>query len=106
MPPIRATNYQSAIDLVSQYALDPRHLQTGQAQNSNFLEVDADGSIRAQNWKEKLVNFGSRLIGKFEARKDTKDAAVAIALQSLYESALTQSGPDQSEQIYDPKTYA
>ena len=105
MAGIRASDYKSAIDLVSNYALDQRYLRVGSSQNANLLEVDADGSIRTQNWKERLANFGSRLVGRFEARKDAKDTAVAVALQRLYEAALI-NGSAQTEQIEDPRKYS
>lgn len=54
---------------------------------SKLLEVNADGSIRTQKWYEKLGNLGARLIRSYDARKDTKDAAVAVALERMADRA-------------------
>jgi hypothetical protein len=58
---------------------------------SAIYEVNGDGSIRQQNWKEKLGNLGSRLIGTYAQRKESKDAAVANALLKLAQSVNTLS---------------
>jgi hypothetical protein len=61
--------------------------------NSSLFEVNADGSIRTQTWKEKLGNFGARITRNYSLRKDTKDAAVAAALERMAHDAL--NGPDE-----------
>lgn len=79
-----AVTYAAAIDLVVRHGTD----------NSKIFEVNADGSIRTQNWKEKLGNFGARITRSYDLRKDTKDAAVAAALERLAQHAL--NGIDQN----------
>lgn len=80
--PVAAT-YAAAIDLVVRHGSD----------NSKIFEVNADGSIRTQNWREKLGNLGARITRNYQLHKDTKDAAVAAALERLAQSAL--NGIDQ-----------
>jgi predicted flap endonuclease-1-like 5' DNA nuclease len=86
--PTIATTYSAAFNLIRQNS-------TG---STKLLEVNADGSIRTQNWKEKLGNFGARLARRYDLRKDTKDAAVAIALENLAHQAL--NGPNQAERNF------
>lgn len=81
--PIIATKFSAAIDLLANVSRS----------GNTLLEVNADGSIRTQNWKEKLHNWGSRLTGNYQLRKDTKDAAVAVALIALAQKAATGSDP-------------
>jgi len=86
--PTIATTYSAAFNLIRQNS-------TG---STKLLEVNADGSIRTQNWKEKLGNFGARLARRYDLRKDTKDAAVAVALENLAHNAL--NGQDQAERHF------
>jgi len=81
--PIIATKFSAAIDLLANTARG----------GNTLLEVNADGSIRTQNWKEKLRNWGSHLTGNYQLRKDTKDAAVVVALIALAQKAATGSDP-------------
>jgi hypothetical protein len=81
--PVIATKFSEAIDLLA-------NTSSGSVK---LLEVNADGSIRTQNWREKLANWGSRLVGRFELRKDLKDAAVANALIALAQLAANGSDP-------------
>jgi pimeloyl-ACP methyl ester carboxylesterase len=85
MPTIVANKYSAAIELISS------QLTQGAKASNELLEVNADGSIRTQNFREKLANLGARFTRTFDARKEGKDAAVAIALQKLAHSALTGS---------------
>jgi hypothetical protein len=78
-----ASSYSAALDLVTRHGVS----------NSSLFEVNADGSIRTQNWKEKLGNFGARITRNYSLRKDTKDAAVAAALERMANDAL--NGPDE-----------
>jgi hypothetical protein len=73
-----ASTYQTAIELAIRYGAD----------QSRLLEVNADGSIRTQNWKEKLGNLGARITRRFDLRRDAKDAAVAAALDRLAQVAM------------------
>jgi len=91
MPGAVARDLFSALSLV---ALTHTRSLGGSAK---LLEVNGDGSIREQNWREKLANYGSRLVGRYELRKDTKDAAVANALTALAVKASTSSDPAQKE---------
>ena len=91
MPTVTARDLFSALSLV---ALAHTNSLNGSAK---LLEVNSDGSIREQNWHEKLANFGSRLIGRYGLRKDTKDAAVVDALKALAQRASTSSDPAQKE---------
>ena len=85
MPIITATKFSTALELLINTSRDA----------SKLLEVNADGSIREQNWKEKLGNFAARLTRRYDLRKDTKDAAVADALNNLANA--TVNGHDQVE---------
>lgn len=78
-----ASSYSAALDLVTRHGVS----------NSSLFEVDADGSIRTQTWKEKLGNFGARITLNYSLRKDSKDAAVAAALERMAHDAL--NGPDE-----------
>jgi hypothetical protein len=57
------------------------------AHRNSILEVNADGSIRAQNFKEKIGNLGLRITGRFTATKAEKDLKVAQAIRNLYQKA-------------------
>jgi pimeloyl-ACP methyl ester carboxylesterase len=84
MPTIVANKYSTAIDLISSQL----------AQGSDkLLEVNTDGSIRTQTFGEKLANLGARFTRTFDARKESKDAAIAIALQRLAQEALSGNDP-------------
>jgi hypothetical protein len=91
MPTVTARDLFSALSLV---ALAHTNSLNGSAK---LLEVNSDGSIREQNWHEKLANFGSRLIGRYGLRKDTKDAAVVDALRALAYQASISPDPAQRE---------
>ena len=91
MPSITARDLFSALSLV---ALTHTNSLTG---STKLLEVNRDGSIRTQNWREKLANYGSRLIGRYQLRKDAKDAAVADALTALAQKASTSADPAERE---------
>lgn len=54
------------------------------AHQNSILEVNADGSIRSQNLKEKIGTLGLRILGKYNANKAEKDAKVAVAIQNLF----------------------
>jgi hypothetical protein len=81
--PIIATKFSAAIDLLANTAPG----------GNTLLEVNTDGSIRTQNWKEKLRNWGSHLTGNYQLRKDTKDAAVVVALIALAQRAASGADP-------------
>jgi hypothetical protein len=83
-----ARTFSAAMDLIANNSAGP---------TTRLLEVNPDGSIRTQNWKEKLANFGSRLIRTYQARKDAKDAAVVDAFNALVEKA--KSGIDPREKM-------
>lgn len=55
------------------------------ANQNSILEVNPDGSIRAQNIGEKIGNLGLRIIGRYNTTKTEKDAKVALAIQNLYQ---------------------
>lgn len=52
-----------------------------------IFEVNADGSIRTQSFKEKIGNLGLRITGRFTATKAEKDLKVAEAIRNLYQKA-------------------
>jgi len=83
MPTIVANKYSTAIELISS------QLAQGAKGSNKLLEVTADGSIRTQTFGEKLANLGARLTRTYDARKESKDAAIAVALQRLAQSALS-----------------
>ena len=91
MPPVVARDLFSALSLVA--LAHTRSLGT----SAELLEVNHDGSIREQKWYEKAANYGSRLVGRYQLRKDTKDAAVANALAALAVKASTSSDPAEKE---------
>jgi len=70
-----------------------------EANKSSILEVNADGSIRAQSLKEKIGNLGLRITGKFTATKAEKDAKVAQAILGLYQ----KTNPTSNLPYFDPK---
>jgi hypothetical protein len=70
-----------------------------EANKNSILEVNADGSIRAQTLKEKIGNLGLRITGRFTATKAEKDAKVAIAISNLYNKA----GYNDGVAYFDPK---
>lgn len=69
-----------------------------EAHKNSILEVDADGSIRAQTFKEKVGNLGLRITGKYSATKTEKDAKVAQAILNLF----AKSGPSNLA-YFDPR---
>lgn len=69
--PTIARNYQEAFSIAETH-------------KNSILEVNADGSIRTQNLKEKIGNLGLRIISKYTATKAEKDAKVAQAIQNLF----------------------
>jgi len=87
MPTIVANKYSTAIDLISS------QLAQGPKGSGKLLEVNADGSIRTQTFGERLANLGARFTRTFDARKESKDAAIAVALQRLAQVALSGNDP-------------
>jgi hypothetical protein len=69
-----------------------------EANKNSILEVNADGSIRAQTLKEKIGNLGLRITGRFTATKAEKDVKVAQAIRNLYHRAGNADGG-----YFDPK---
>ena len=69
-----------------------------EANKNSILEVNADGSIRAQTLKEKIGNLGLRITGKFTATKAEKDVKIAQAIRNLYHKAGNADGS-----YFDPK---
>jgi hypothetical protein len=73
--------------------------------NNSLFEVNKDGSIRTQNIGEKLANLGSRLFGKYEARKIEKDAKVKEAIVQLFNksgvSADSYAAPTRDRVLQD-----
>ena len=72
---------------------------------NSLLEVNKDGSIRKQNLGEKLANIGSRLFGKYEARRVDKDAKVKEAITQLFNksgvSATSYAAPSRDRILLD-----
>ena len=79
-----ANTFSAALDLIGRNSYG----------STKLLEVNADGSIRTQNWKEKLGNFGARITRNYDLRKDTKDAAVAHALERFANAASASDNPE------------
>ena len=79
-----ANTFSSALELIGRNSYG----------STKLLEVNADGSIRTQTWKEKLGNFGARITRSYDLRKDTKDAAVAHALERLANDASASDDPE------------
>jgi len=75
------------------------------ASGNSLLEVNKDGSIRKQNIGEKLANIGSRLLGKYEARRVDKDAKVKEAITQLFNksgvSASSYAAPSRDRILLD-----
>jgi len=69
------------------------------ANKNSILEVNADGSIRAQTFKEKIGNLGLRITGRFTATKAEKDVKVAQAILGLYQ----KTNPTSNLPYFDPK---
>jgi hypothetical protein len=78
-----ANTFSSALELIGRNSYG----------STKLLEVNADGSIRTQTWKEKLGNFRARITRSYDLRKDSKDAAVAHALERLANAAITSDNP-------------
>jgi hypothetical protein len=75
------------------------------AHGNSLLEVNKDGSIRTQNLGEKLANLGSRLFGKYEARRVEKDAKAKEAIIQLFNksgvSASSYAAPSKDRILLD-----
>ena len=85
MPIQIANNYQAALTLLQTKA------------NATF-EVTKDGGIREQTSLEKFKLFASKLVRSYTGKKEAKDAAVADALQGLYQKTGSISdGPLQND---------
>jgi hypothetical protein len=72
-----AKTYSQALDLISS------------STQATVFRINEDGSLRKQTFREKVADFfAGRIVGKFQTRKDSKDAQVAQALIGLYRNAL------------------
>ena len=72
-----AKTYSQALDLISS------------STQATVFRINEDGSLRKQTFREKVADFfGGHIVGKFQTRKDSKDAQVAQALIQLYRTAL------------------
>jgi hypothetical protein len=72
-----ASTYSQALDLISS------------STQATIFRINQDGSLRKQTFSEKAVDFfAGRIVGRFQARKDSKDAQVAQALVRLHRDAL------------------
>jgi len=69
--PTSASQYRDVLKLIN-------------AHKNAIFEVNSDGSLRTQNFKEKLGNLGLRIAGKYDATKLQKDAKVGVAIRALF----------------------
>jgi hypothetical protein len=92
----------SGINVAKQY-VDVSDLV--KAHGNSLFEVNKDGSIRTQNLGEKLANLGSRLLGRYEARKVGKDTKVKEAILQLFNksgvSANSYAAPSKDRILLD-----